>query len=75
MDPLDSRNSIEIVLEKERKMMDILRVASVTVKGKDPIFATSVVWLFGNGHIPEFRDHVYHEGELVLPDLRMGDFY
>ncbi len=33
--------------------LDILRVASVTVEGKDPIFATSVVWLLGNGYILE----------------------
>jgi hypothetical protein len=47
----------------------------VTVKGEDPISATCVIWLMKNGYIPEFRDHVYHEGEHVLPDWNMGCFY
>jgi hypothetical protein len=75
MDPLDSRITLEMVIEQERKFRDTLRVASVTVKGKDPISATCVVWLTENGYISEYRDHVYHEGELVLPDWNMGCFY
>ena len=80
MDPLDSRINtelrinIELVIEQERKLMDILRVASVTVNGKDPIFATLMVWILGNGYIPQYMDHVYHEGELVLMTWSMGIF-
>ncbi len=47
----------------------------MTVKGKDPISATGVVWLMESGYIPKFRDYVYHEGELVLPGWNMGCFY
>ncbi len=35
MDPLDSRITMEMVIEQERKVRDIVRVASVTVKGND----------------------------------------
>ena len=35
MDPLDSRITMEMVIEQERKLRDIVRVASVTVKGSD----------------------------------------
>ena len=56
--------------------MGILRVACVTLKNKDPVFATSVVWLIGNGYIPKLTDHQYHWGKLVLPMLwTKGDFY
>jgi hypothetical protein len=59
----------------QAKLRDTLRVAGVTVKGRDPISATSVVWMMENGYIPEFRDHQYHGGELVLPDWNMGWYY
>ncbi len=75
MGPLNSKISLEMVIEQVRKLRDTLRVESVTVKGKDAISATCVVWLTENGWTPEFRDHVYHEGELVLPDWNMGCFY
>ncbi len=45
MDPLDSRITLKMVIEQERKPRDTLRVASVTVKVKDPVSATSGVWL------------------------------
>jgi hypothetical protein len=45
------------------------------VNGRDPISATSEAWLTQNGYIPEFSDHVYHEGELALQDWNMGCFY
>ncbi len=75
MDQLDSRITMEMVIEQEKKLTDILRVASVTVKGRDPISATSVVWLVESGYIPHFGDHIFQEGELVLPDWNMGCFY
>ena len=52
MDLLDARITLEMVIEQERKLGDTLRVASVTVKGRDPISATSVVWLVESGYIP-----------------------
>ncbi len=35
MDPLDSRITMEMVIEQERKLRDIVSIASVTVKGSD----------------------------------------
>ncbi len=35
MDPLNLRITMEMVIEQERKLRDILRVACVTVKGGD----------------------------------------
>ncbi len=35
MDPLESRITMEMVIQQERNMRDIVRVASVTVKGSD----------------------------------------
>ncbi len=37
MDPLDSRVNIELVIEHERKLMDILKIASIS-QGKGPNF-------------------------------------
>ena len=75
MDPLDSRITMEMVIEQERKLRDTLRVASVTVKGRDPKSATSAVWLVESGYIPQSGDHIFHEGELVLRDWNMVCFY
>ena len=61
MDPLYSRINIELVLEQERKWMDTLKIASFTSNGKDPIFATSVVWLIEHGYVPQMEDHHYHK--------------
>ena len=75
-DLLDQRNSIETLLEPEKKLLDVLRVACVTPKNKDPVFATSAVCLIGHGYIPQMRDHGYHRGKLVLPVTWVkGDFY
>ncbi len=51
MDPIagDSRVPLDMVIEQERKIVDTLRIANVTVKGRDPISATSLVWLTENG--------------------------
>jgi hypothetical protein len=75
MDLLDSSITLEMVIKQERKFRDTLRVASKLVKEKDPISASCVVWLTENGYIPEYRDHIYHEGELVLPNWNMECFY
>ena len=71
MDLLDSRINIELIIKQDKKVMDILRVASVPVKGKDPVFATSVVWI-SSWIDPQFEDQEFHEGELVLINWRMG---
>ncbi len=75
MDLLDSRITLDMVIEQQRKLRDTLRVTNLTVKERDPISASSAVWLPENGYIPEFTDHVYHESELALQDWNMGCFY
>ncbi len=75
MDPLDSRIKIELIIDQERKLMENLRIASVTSKGKDPISTGPVVWLLNKRYIPGFADHVYHEGGMVLMDWSLGYFY
>ena len=54
---------------------ELLNIACVTPKGKDPVFATSVVWLIGQGYILQFGNHQYHQGELVLVNWKKGDVY
>ena len=76
MDPLDQLIPIEQVLGQEMKWLDVVRIASVTPKNRDPEFASSVVWLIHNGYIPRMSDHQYHRGNLVLPTSWVkGDFY
>ena len=75
IDSLDSRINIEVGLDQEGRWMDILKIACVTPKGKDPVFATSVVWLIRQGYISEIGDSHCHNGELVLVDWIKGDFY
>ena len=73
---LDQENTIEHLLGQEKTWLDVLRVACVTPKNKDPVFATSVVWLIENGYIPKMADHRYHRGKLALPvTWRKGDYY
>ena len=57
MDFLDQQNTIDQLLLQEEKWLDVLRVASVTPKDKDPVFGTSVVWLIYNGYIPRITNH------------------
>ena len=71
MDPLDPRVNIEQLLEQERKWMDGVKIACVIPKERDPVFATSVVWLIGQGYIPEISDHQYQNGELVLVSCKL----
>ena len=49
MDPYDTIAPIEQVLGQEKKWMDAVKLASVTVKDKDPVSATDVAWLIHNG--------------------------
>ena len=58
MDPLDQRINTETHLEQQKKWVDMLRIASVTPKGKDPVFATSVVWLIEHGYIPKMTEFI-----------------
>ena len=37
MDPLDPRINIETLLEQQKKWVDMLRIASINSKGKDPV--------------------------------------
>ena len=71
--PFDTRTNIELVLEQERRWMDILKIACVTPKGKDPVFATVVVSLIEHGYIPKIEDHHYNQGELALINWKKGD--
>ena len=56
IDPLDPRNNIDLLLEQERKWMDSLKIACVTPQNKEPVFATCVAWLIGQGYVslPDF---------------------
>jgi hypothetical protein len=77
MDSLDKRKMVELGLEQFRKWMDVLGTACITSKGKEPVLATTVVWLIWNGQIQQImiEDQHYHQGELVLVNWRKGDFY
>ena len=84
MDPLDQRIPIEQVLGpnlgQEKKWLDrhldVVKILSVTLKDRNPVFATNVVWLIHNGYIPPMSDHQYQRGNLVLPTSWVkGDFY
>jgi hypothetical protein len=59
MDLHDSRITLNMVIKQEWRLIDILKVANVTAKGKDPISATLVVLV----------------GERVLLGWNMGCFY
>ena len=67
MDPLDQRIPVEQVLGREKTWMDVVKIARVTQKDRNPVFATNVVWLIHNGYIPRMSDHQYQRGNLVLP--------
>ena len=54
--------------------MNSLKIACVTPKGKDPVFA--ICGVVDRARIyPQRGDHHYHQGELVLVNWRTGDFY
>ena len=76
MDPYDTRISIDKVLLQEKKWLDAINTASVTVKDKDPVSASCVAWVISNGYVPRMNDHEYQGGRLKLPDTwEKGDFY
>ena len=76
MDPHDQSIPIEKVSGQEKKWMDAVKLASVTVKDKDPVSASNVAWLIYNGYVPRIRDDSYQKGRLELQQtLSKGDFY
>ena len=58
MDPLDQRIPIEQVLEQEKKWVDAVKLASVTPKDRDPVFANNVVWWIHNGYSSDVRSSI-----------------
>ena len=76
MDPYDKSIPIEKVLGQEKKWTDAVKLASVTVKDKDPVSASNAAWLIYNGYVPRIRDHSYQQRRLELPQTwSEGDFY
>ena len=76
MDPYDSRTSIDEVLAQEKKWYDAINTASVTMKDKDPVSASCVVWVISNGYVPRINDHESQGGIFKLPATwDRGDFY
>jgi hypothetical protein len=66
-----------MVIKQGGKSLDILRIARVPAKGRDPIFATPVSWLVPCGYIPqlEVENHGYYEGERVHVNWKKGHCY
>ena len=76
IDPYDTKISIDKVLIQEKKWLDAINTASVTVKDKDPVSASCVAWVISNGYVPRISDHGYQGVRLTLPDTwKKGDFY
>ena len=76
MDPYDPRLTIDEVLRHEKKWFDAMNTSSVTLKDKDPVSASCVVWLISNGYVPRISDHESQGGILKLPaSWEKGDFY
>ena len=76
MDPYNTGISIDKVLIQEKKWIDAINTASVTVKDNDPVSASCVAWVISNGYVPRINDHGYQGGRLKLPDTwEKGDFY
>ena len=64
------------ILGQEKEWADAVKLASVTSKDRNPVFANNVVWLIHNGYTPRMSDHQYQQGSLVLPPgWAKGDFY
>ena len=75
MDPYDSRTSIDEVLAQEKKWYDAINTASVTMKDKDRVSASCVVWVISHGYVPRIIDNGSQGGILKLPDTwDKGDF-
>ena len=76
MDPYDSRILIDKILSQGKKWYDAINTASVTMKDKDPVSASCVVWVISNGYFPRINDHESQGGILKLPATwDRGDFY
>ena len=76
MDPHDPRITIDEVLRHKKKWIDAMNTSSVTLKHKDPVSASCVVWVISNGYVPRIIDHESQGGILKLPaSWEKGDFY
>ena len=76
MDPYDQSIPIEKVLGQEKKWTDAVKLATVVIQDRDPVSASSIVWLIYNGYVPMIRDHSYQQGRFALPTTwAKGDFY
>ena len=58
MNPYDQIIPIEQVLGQEKKWMDAVKLARVTIKDKDPVSASNVAWLIHNGYSEDMRSHL-----------------
>ena len=75
MDPLDQSIPIEKILGQEKKWKEALSLVSVHVRDKDPVSASSVVWMIYNGYIPKKDDYSYKNTRMELPGTwNKGDF-
>ena len=76
MDLYYTRISIDKVLIQEKRWLDAINTASVTVTDKDPVSASCVAWVISNGYVPRISDHECQGGRLKVPDTwEKGDFY
>ena len=67
---------IEKILGQEKKWKDAISLVSVHVRDKDPVSASSVVWMIYNGYVPKKDNYTYKNGRMELPDKwTKGDFY
>ena len=66
MDPYDPSIQIEKILGQEKKWKDAVNLVSVNVIDKDPVSASSVVWLIYNGYVPRMHNHKYQNGRMEL---------
>ena len=67
MGPYDTKISIDKVLLQEKKWLDAINTASVTVKDKDPVSASCVAWVISNGYVPRISDHECQKEDLSSP--------
>ena len=76
MNPLDQSIPIEKILGQEKKWKDAISLVSVHVRDKDPVSASSVVWMIYNGYIPRKDAYSYKNSRMELPDTwTKGEFY
>ena len=76
MDPYDQSIPIEKILGQDKKWKDTVKLVSFNVNDKDPVSASSVVWLIYNGYVPRMDNHTYQNRRMELPvTWTKGDFY